>query len=1219
MLVSITTKSKENVVFPAKELFSGGSGTLMFWFKPNWNGKLQNYKNFISYPLFSGLDANGKNKVYIFMWNWLRADLARDEGKESMSVNNHIRSAIYEGDWTHICLVWNKQKTTKLFVNGISYSPSYAKIKDIDLSSITEICLGKQGLNRSQTADSTFDELKIYKRPLSDTEVSRAYRDFMPIDIILDKSIVFSNQDETLPLLLAPGGFYERPKLSLDSDVKAEIDITVGLYKDDVVIKEIKKKLNIDKPQTLNFPVGKLPEGNYVLRCNIITSDGTIIQRSFPITSHKFVATPVTNSEGLTKGELIYEKVFTNGDLSSISHDGDIDFKTDADQAYLEAGKNKEDRFAVEITFPDKFLNKTPVLIELTWPDNKPRSMGLYMYPESDRRELRDRLEGGIQSGNEYPLTKQIQKTQYIFYPGIKRYLLEARTMIENYPAALCSVKIFSIKKRLPKLQIIRPKSLPYRRLGYLDEDQTFDLLMNYNEKDRSRKPLTTTIERTEILCDYLDYTGQNVFSYPIMRYDMRFYEYSGSTHTKGLFPYVYGGIDYFIRRLNQRGINFIGTINWYTLPDLSLASDQFAEQAKKGYVIYDSNGEAMKFWCGPKVNLFNPHVKKLFLNNIETVIKRHGNTPGFVGLDWWLGQGTISSLDQGYGEYTTQLFSKETGIQIPDAFRQTAASRCEFLTKKVRKEWLSWRSNKYTLLIQSCIDLMHRYNKNLKLNIVLGGSPLDKGVEDSCALSDFYYEQWAINMATINKINDVYLVPLSRGNMSRWYQHWGKNKGLIDETLYNPSTFKPFLKDGIGYANIYNTYFETFKDPLKSDIYKNYFQNADIKPFGRYFLKAFSFSLATMDAQRILIGAQPIGTSGRDDVTREFAKAYGALPEGKFASVSGFSDSFAVRYLNTSEGCYFYAVSLLWKPCEISVNIDKSMGIKDLSSGIITENRDKEDFHITLKPYQLRSFLIKGENVKLTKGDEVFSPELNKYYSQKLELLKKAIAVMKEQKSSSKVYSKCAMDIEQALKNKNYPEAHRLIFSEKSAEIFKLNASGFLKEKLSMLANSQYALNCGAKEFARSKSGTLFFSDQKFTEGKSYGYLGRYEVVTRNVGNLKKNADAFLFQSEAYCIDSYRFKVKPGKYKVRLYFKVGYEPGAKLGNFVFNVVVEGKEKLNKFDVFEKCYQKFENITIQEFPDIEVNDGILNINFSADKGKDLSAKFCNAIEVIPMK
>lgn len=97
--------------------------------------------------------------------------------------------------------------------------------------------------------------------------------------------------------------------------------------------------------------------------------------------------------------------------------------------------------------------------------------------------------------------------------------------------------------------------------------------------------------------------------------------------------------------------------------------------------------------------------------------------------------------------------------------------------------------------------------------------------------------------------------------------KHWGKPESTIDEQLYDFERMKPF--GPVGVANSYLQYFETFNDSLQPDVFKAYFQNADVKPHGRFFLKELVFNVAATDASRILIGAQPIGTWGRDAETQ--------------------------------------------------------------------------------------------------------------------------------------------------------------------------------------------------------------------------------------------------------------------------------------------------------------------------------------------------------------
>ena len=46
-------------------------------------------------------------------------------------------------------------------------------------------------------------------------------------------------------------------------------------------------------------------------------------------------------------------------------------------------------------------LRGKPLLLEIDWPDDKPRSMGLYLYKPTNGygTNIRDRLQGGIQAG----------------------------------------------------------------------------------------------------------------------------------------------------------------------------------------------------------------------------------------------------------------------------------------------------------------------------------------------------------------------------------------------------------------------------------------------------------------------------------------------------------------------------------------------------------------------------------------------------------------------------------------------------------------------------------------------------------------------------------------------------------------------------------------------------------------------------------------------------
>jgi len=209
---------------------------------------------------------------------------------------------------------------------------------------------------------------------------------------------------------------------------------------------------------------------------------------------------------------------------------------------------------------------------------------------------------------------------------------------------------------------------------------------------------------------------------------------------------------------------------------------------------------------------------------------------------------------------------------------------------------------------------------------------------------------------------------------------------------------------------------------------------------------------------------------------------------------------------------------------------------------------------------------------------------------------------------------------IKERLAHGAYAEAHRLIFSRLMRELPALRhvaASGYLREKQAMLARSEYAVNCGSPAFYRAKSGKLFFPDADYTPG-GYGKDGpRSASVTRSIQGLANCVDAELFATESYDMDAYRLTVKPGKYTVRLHWKVGYEPAAKPGVFVFDVDMEGRRVLSNYDVYTACGQSFNQATVAECKGIAVQDGVLDIEFKVHPGVDSTARLCNAIEVIP--
>ena len=264
-----------------------------------------------------------------------------------------------------------------------------------------------------------------------------------------------------------------------------------------------------------------------------------------------------------------------------------------------------------------------------------------------------------------------------------------------------------------------------------------------------------------------------------------------------------------------------------------------------------------------------------------------------------------------------------------------------------------------------------------------------------------------------------------------RWHMHWRNPESTVEESLYDFRLFRPFVKDGVGFSNSYLVYFESFRNSLNQPIYKGYFQNADVKPYGRYFLKELVYSLAMMDAQRILIGAQPPGTWGREQETREFAKAYCALPALPFTDLQGMTDPITVRYRNTNGGTYVYVANLLWSHCSATLRLAPAASVRDLSTGKNSASAPDGGYEIRLQPYQLRSFLIGNGSVVPSKVAVSIPASVSEFYVRRLDALQASLAAVPASDARAGRFKARLGEIRRLLSAGQYAEAHRLVFSK--------------------------------------------------------------------------------------------------------------------------------------------------------------------------------------------
>lgn len=1226
--------------YDAGSLFSGEGGTVMFWVQPNWDGYFTDPLKFPTYFLFCALGGrpapdfatrdvaptDGCDRIWLFMWNWLRADLFEKPGKPLATLAWQCRNTWMKGDWWHVALVWHRGGWSRLYVNGIPHAvQAQPALKDLQRFYVGSL---PRAWTSDLRANAAFDELAIYRRALSDAEVRRQFRRVAPIDYTLERRFLRAGEPERLELEVAPGPGADLP-------VSGRLTVSVQADRDGREVARRDYPIQLRSRTTLTLPLGRLAEGAYRATCRW-ERGGLRFQRSFALTVYRQQPAPPATRQDLALGERI-ATVDCSGTGSGFVESASTQVKPGPGGVrYREAGAGRWDRFGFEVEVPG--ADGSPVALEVTWPDDRERAMSWYMMPASASMLHRDRLSGGVQCGGEYPTSGRMQTTRYLFYPTEGRYLFEARTLVPGLPAAVARVDLYRIKGRLPRLAIQLPASGPRRSFGHLDEDQSFEVLFGGPQDPgfrRSPLPYGYPIQAAERLLDYMDYTGQDVLSYAFMRYTYHYLDEAPVNGT-GESMRIVGWERLLLDMMARRGKQMLAEVNIWSVPAQGASREGVQDRVGRGYFAMDRAGKAPSAEGddpGFGDNPCHPEVRARLLGWLGEVLRRYGREPAFRGIDLWCGGRfpcLFGSLDMGYDDLTMSQFQRDTGIRVPGSGPPAArcAARHAYLVTTRRREWLAWRAHRNTELLAEIDRMVRRTRPDLRLHVsVLGwyddsAQFLDAEQCEDFSFNRFSYEGLGLDLPALKRLPQVVLTPVSDGTYYRWLKHWfGGRETITGELNHNTGKFAVFANGVRSAASIYLRYFECFTPSLKQETYKAYFQNSDPKAHGRMFLQDLAVAVASQDASQILIGAQPIGTTGRDREAREFAAAYRALPAGNYRDVGAMGDPVAARYLPAADGCLLYTVNLSWS--SLTATLDVGTGgrqVTDLSTGLALPLRGGR-LQVALKPFELRALRVRGAHVRPRLLHVAVPAETARWFADQVARVAAGIADLRARGVATPLLGGRLAAIRADLAAGRLADAHRLLVSKLVREIpltQAMAADGSLKQMADMAARSEYAVACGRSTFLRTPSGRLYFPDRAFAPG-SYGFVGSHQSVARATPGFSGPDEAELYGFEAYNLDGYRFAVKPGRYTVRLHMKVGYEPGAKPGVFVFDADIEGRKALQAFDVFAACGDDFGRTVVKEFRGVEVRDGVLDIGFSLPPRLpvDPSARLCNAIEVIP--
>jgi len=809
--ISLEANRNSRLSYDLGKVFNDKIGGIMFWVRMNRK------QGGVLFELTDGKETkltamqNGDRRTCIMV--------KRTDAKQQLGYIRTIPGEL--GDWTLVALTWDGDSNSKYFINTLPYTVCFnpgQRMPDFihaDVGSISRL-----NFLPNANSDYTIDRLRFFHRTLKNSDVYDEFRKFMPFDMVMERTIVPANRPASVTVQIAPGGFYTRPMpVERDRFITGKGNFEFVIRQNDKILLRETKRLPIDKPLDVGLKEISLPAGNYTLECTV----NGAYRRSFPFSSFASDYKAQPTKDDIKLGKLLFSRKFNSAEDPDLLKQGEL--KLSPDGSYLEAGRNKTDRFSIEIPFAEEQLGK-PVALDIVWPDDKVRMMGWYMYPYGFGTN-RDRLQTGVSAGNELPNSGKMQTTRHIFYPGTSRYLFEARTLAPDMPAAVAEIRVYAIEGGLPALAVKRPANLPGRNFGFYDEDQTFTNNLNADvmhpkspafRKFNAKYPNAAAFMTEEIL-KYFSYTGMNTIHAPLWRYTVSYFPLEGQT-AAGMFPGR--GLAYAFDEFAANGKRFIAIMNYANVPDIEKIEKIESDYRKEGLETQDRFGDSIsRYLMGDhRANICHPKVLKLFASYFEEPVKRYGKT-GLAGIEYWINHyGTWGSLDWGYDDYTVNKFSRETGIKVPKNLKD----RYPYLTNEKRDEWLKWRSEQVTNVVKMVRSVLDRYNPELKLYLGIDQDPEN-------------YTNHGLDLEAIKKIPNVSFSVVRNPTTYRHGFFWGKAESTLNEDLYNyhnKDIANYFINGAAGTVISYNTYFETYVNPLDKK-YSCYFEDADIKPHGRY------------------------------------------------------------------------------------------------------------------------------------------------------------------------------------------------------------------------------------------------------------------------------------------------------------------------------------------------------------------------------------------------
>ena len=697
-------------------------------------------------------------------------------------------------------------------------------------------------------------------------------------------------------------------------------------------------------------------------------------------------------------------------------------------------------------------------------------------------------LSTGVFTDGEYEVTNTIREIHHIFWPRTTDMTITFTAWGKNEPAAAFGFSIYELDE-LKCNDVEKSDNINTRKFGVQYEDpcgavsdlgaQTFD-------------------EWGDKFIEYAKHTGQNIIVQPINWYSGPMFD--SKTQPAALWYWLTlsnrqqytvtsskpdDWVSPFLDKCEAAGIDFIGgmtllrlgnllknmnvdldaiidghdtynnmrfdnkvqaSTNDWTLIYNALNLEKMIKEGKK--IRSNENFEYVygekvdNFGAAPMFNPLHPEVQRQLIEYFEEISEKYGNKKAFKGVSINIWHATLvwySSLSVGYDDYTIDLFAKETGIKIPceEKDPERFCKRYEYLTRRNRNLWISWRCKKIHELILKLRDALRKCNPALNLYLCAWNEPVRRkmfGVftessqypaftceddflkEGGIDLSLFAEDEGICLSVEQNQHRDrgwntdgsdlpeeqrhffhdlsymddswrkVLMKTKSNGAfvMDSWEEGWGKHIfSPFNES--NPDIDEALKKFKFGNITFHGETLKLEEDGFWFDSQR---QITSCFPTGRNFLEPFAHAIAELDPLYLLRGGLYLNKSYAREM-REYTSVFTKLPAIKFDLVNGNNDPVVVRELNIDDKFYFYAVNR--EPYEVIVKV-KLENITKVNSLRTCESISADNGILQFKilPFSIDAFILDGNNrvtEYLVDIPQTETEEITRLYKKQLEV----------------------------------------------------------------------------------------------------------------------------------------------------------------------------------------------------------------------------------------